>query len=139
VYQYERLHPAPQKPVKPVAAQAPVAVPDKNEIFEKLGLSEDQKLKLAALESQTTDPREIHRSAMKVLTEEQKAHLKNLRAEADAKREEQKAQREAKMAKMFPGNQRQVAENLNKQLRERQQQRRAAAQAAAGKPATANQ
>lgn len=133
VYQYERLHPA-AKPAVAIKKLAPEQ--KKEEVFAKLDLTDDQKSKIASLESQTTDPRQLHRDAYKLLTEEQKAHLKNLKAEADAKRDEQKARREARMIKLYPGNQRQVADALNKQAHERQQQRRAATQAAAPTPAT---
>jgi len=102
----------------------------KQQIFAKLALSDDQKNKLAQLQKDTTNPQQLRREAMKVLTDEQKTHLKNLREEADAKRAAEREQRQARMNKYFPANQRQLAESKNKELRARTEARRAAAQAA---------
>ncbi|MGI8908259.1 MAG: hypothetical protein ACR2IE_17435 [Candidatus Sumerlaeaceae bacterium] len=125
VYQYEQLHPEPRKP----AAAKMNSEQTKQQMFQKLALTDEQKSKLAQLQGQTTDPQRLRRDAIKVLTDEQKARLKNLRGENDALRAAERERRQARMNKFYPGTQRQVAESKNKELQAQVQARRAAANA----------
>jgi len=132
-YQYVRLNP---KPKRPVARQqvASAAVDKRLADIEKLALRDDQKEKLKALASTTTNPVALRREANKLLTPEQKAQAKNLRAEAQAKRKEQIEKRKERTQKYFPNGQVAIAEAKAKEIQARAQQRRKATQTATAAP-----
>ena len=133
VYQYVRLNPAPTAP------QMEARAPNNNKsdrrlaAFEKLGLTDDQRKQLSSATVGTTDPRALQRAANKILNPEQKAQAKMLMKEAAAARQQRKAEQQAKLEKLFPGDQLARAKDLNKQIHQETQERRRAA--AAAKPA----
>ena len=136
VYQYERLHPTPTAKVKPgqVVKKAVSPTEKRMAAYTKLKLTDDQRKQLESTAATTTDPRVMRREANKILTAEQKATAKLLRDEEEAKRKEQQAQRQAKLQKLFPGDQLQKAQQMNKQIQAETEARKRAA--AAAKPTT---
>lgn len=130
-YQYERLHPAPKRPA--AAARQASAKPAEKQtaLAEKLGLTSEQKEKLAAATAGTTSPQAMRRELNKLLTPEQKARATTLRKEERAKIEERKKARQERQEKYYPGEQKAVADAASKAARARAQARKQqAAQAA---------
>ena len=130
VYQYEQYFP---KKSRPSARSAVTQNGMKNNLMaalkadvEKLGLTEDQRRRLAAIDDQSTDTRSKIRQAVRVLTPEQRKQFQQMRTQA---RREAQARAEQRRTKYFPNPQDAAyAKAAAKEIRERRAARLRAAQ-----------
>ncbi len=108
LYQYERYFPSKKSPIAKAAASTRATAAGKQEarkreearpLLEKLNLTAEQRSKLTAIDSMSTDSQSKIRLAAKALTHEQRLEMRRLRADV-RKVAQEKA--DARKAKYFP-------------------------------------